>query len=60
MIESAKKSLPCVTAPAIIIHAEEDDVASPRNARFVAGKISSKTVESILLHNSYHIITVDN
>lgn len=60
MIESVKRSLPRVTAPALIIHAEEDDVASPRNARFVAENIGSRTVESIMLHNSYHMITVDN
>lgn len=60
MIGSVKKSLPRVTAPALIIHAVEDDVASLRNASFIAGNIGSKTVETILLHNSYHMITVDN
>lgn len=60
LIKSVKASLPRVTAPAIIIHAEEDDIASPRNARYIAENIGSKTVESILLHNSYHMITVDN
>jgi len=60
LIASVKKSLPRVTAPAIIIHAEEDDIASPRNARYIAANIGSGTVESIMLHNSYHMITVDN
>jgi carboxylesterase len=60
MIQSVKQSLHRVTAPAIIIHAEEDDVASPRNARYVAEHISSSLVESVMLHNSYHMITVDN
>jgi len=60
MIKSVKKSLPSVTAPALIIHAIDDDVSTPRSARFVADNIGSKTIESILLHNSYHMITVDN
>ncbi|BBI98578.1 hypothetical protein FGKAn22_02710 [Ferrigenium kumadai] len=60
MIQVVKPLLPRVIAPAIIIHAEEDDVSSPRNARYVAEHIGSKAAETILLHNSYHMITVDN
>ena len=60
MIKSVKQSLPRVSAPAIVIHAEEDDVASPRNARYVAEHIGSSLVETVMLHNSYHMITVDN
>lgn len=60
MIKSVKNSLPRVSAPAIIIHAIEDDVASPRNARYIAGHIGSKQLETVMLHNSYHMITVDN
>ncbi len=60
MIRAVKNSMHRITAPAIIIHAEEDDVASPRNARYVAEHIGSKHVEQVMLHNSYHMITVDN
>lgn len=60
LIKSVKKSLPRITAPALIIHAVEDDVSTPRSARFVAENIGSRTVESILLHNSYHMLTIDN
>jgi carboxylesterase len=60
MIATVKKSMCRVTAPAIIIHALEDEIASPRNARFVAEHIGSRLVESVMLHNSYHMITVDN
>lgn len=60
MIASVKKSLPRISAPAIIIHAVEDEVASPRSAKYIAANIGSKTVESVMLHNSYHMITVDN
>lgn len=60
LIKSVKKSLPRVTAPALIIHAVEDDVSTPRSARYVAAHIGSGTVESILLHDSYHMLTIDN
>jgi carboxylesterase len=52
--------MPRITAPALIIHAEEDEIASPRSAHFVAQHIGSAVVESIMLHDSYHMITVDN
>ncbi len=60
MIAAVKKTLSHVTAPAIVIHATEDEVASPRSACFVAQHIGASTVESVMLHNSYHMITVDN
>ncbi|HEU0189534.1 MAG TPA: alpha/beta fold hydrolase [Gallionella sp.] len=60
LIASVKKALPRITSPAIIIHAVEDEVASPRSANHIAKHIGSNTVKSVLLHNSYHMITVDN
>jgi carboxylesterase len=60
LIASVKKTLPRVTAPAIIIHAVEDEVTSPRSPRHIARHIGSGLVESVMLHNSYHMITVDN
>lgn len=60
MIAVVKKTMSRITAPAIVIHAVEDEVASPRSARYIARHIGSRTVESVMLHNSYHMITVDN
>jgi carboxylesterase len=60
LIKSVKRNLPRVTAPALIIHAVEDDVSTPRSADFVANHIGSDKVHKILLHNSYHMITMDN
>lgn len=60
LIKSVKPLLPRITAPALIIHAEEDDVATPRSAHYIAEHIGSSTVENILLHNCYHMITMDN
>lgn len=60
MIASVKVSMSRITAPALIIHAVEDEIATPRSARFVADNIGSSVVESVFLHDSYHMITVDN
>ena len=60
LIKSVKRSLPKVTVPALIIHAVEDDVSTPRSADFVVNHIGSDKVQKILLHDSYHIITMDN
>jgi len=60
LIKSVKRNLHKVTAPALIIHAMEDDVSTPRSADFVTNHISSSNVHKIMLHNSYHMITLDN
>lgn len=60
LIRKVRKQLPQVTAPTLIIHAEEDDVCSPRSARLVEAKVSSRQTKLVLLHDSYHMITLDN
>ena len=60
LIKSVKRNLHKVTAPALIIHAVEDDVSTPRSADFVVNHIGSDKVHKILLHDSYHMITMDN
>ncbi|MEQ1555243.1 MAG: alpha/beta hydrolase, partial [Gallionella sp.] len=60
MIAQVKKSLPKVTAPTLVIHAEEDEISSMRNPRYVMAHIGSQRKELVVLHNSYHMITVDN
>ena len=60
LIKSVKRNLHKVTAPALVIHAVEDDVSTPRSADFVVNHIGSAKVQKILLHNSYHMITLDN
>ena len=60
LIKQVRSQLSRVTAPALIIHAEEDDVASPKSADLVERSISSASRRKIILHNSYHIITLDN
>lgn len=48
-----------VTAPCLILHAAEDDIAHRRNAEWVRDRVSGPA-ELVLLANSYHMITIDN
>lgn len=60
LIRDVKKNLNRVTAPALIMHAEEDDVASTRSADLVETGIGSAYKRKVILNDSYHIITLDN
>jgi len=60
LIREVKKNLKRVTAPALIMHAEEDDVASTRSADLVEAGIGSECKKKVILNDSYHIITLDN
>jgi len=47
-----------VRAPCLVVHSANDDVASLRNARIVERRVPA-AVETLLLHDSYHMVTVD-
>ncbi len=53
-----RKQLDQVRAPCLVVHAANDDVASVRNAQIVERSVGAE-VETMLLHNSYHMVTVD-
>jgi carboxylesterase len=59
MIRHTKRGLAQITAPTLLIHAREDDVASPANARWVMERISSRDKRLVILEDCYHIITMD-
>ena len=48
-----------ITAPTLLVHARDDDAASPRSAFEVASGVSSKLVHCVLLNDSYHMISID-
>ncbi|MFT3818041.1 MAG: alpha/beta hydrolase [Rubrivivax sp.] len=48
-----------IKAPTLLIHARDDDAASPRSAFEVAGSVSSERVQCVLLNESYHMISID-
>jgi carboxylesterase len=49
-----------ISSDALIVHAADDETASPRNAETVHRGISSAHKRKILLGDSYHMITMDN
>lgn len=53
------KDLPSVTAPTVLLTSPEDHVVPPSSSRLVLARISSKDVEHVLLHDSYHVATLD-
>ncbi len=53
-----RRQLPQVTAPCLVAHASDDDVASVANAELVRRKVSAPS-ELLLLDDSYHMITID-
>ncbi|HEV7490595.1 MAG TPA: alpha/beta hydrolase, partial [Rhodanobacteraceae bacterium] len=46
-------------APSVIVHSSDDDIASLRNVRIVE-RGSRGPVETVLLDESYHMVTVDS
>ena len=60
LICQVKKTMPTVSAPALVVHAIEDDVSSVRSAEFVLDHIGSDVVDFLLLRDSYHMVTLDN
>lgn len=60
MMRYLRGNLHRISAPCLILHAKEDDTASPRSADLVEKTVSSTMIKKIILHDSYHIITMDN
>ncbi|KAF1055546.1 MAG: Thermostable monoacylglycerol lipase [Stenotrophomonas maltophilia] len=53
-----RRHLHQVTAPCLVMHAREDDVASLGNAELVMDRVSGPR-ELVILDDSYHMITID-
>jgi carboxylesterase len=60
LVKATKKELSSITADTLIIHAVDDETASPKNPEIIIDNIASETCRMIWLGNSYHMITVDN
>ena len=60
LIGRVKRNLRSVQAPALVVHAIDDDTASTKSADFVIDHIGSQVVRTIFLGDSYHMITMDN
>lgn len=53
-----RRRLQSVRAPCLVLHASEDDISSVNNARLIARRVRGP-VSLVLLHDSYHMITID-
>ncbi len=59
LARDVRKNLPKVTAPCLIMHSSNDDIANiDTNARVIEKNVSGPTV-FIPLDDSYHLITID-
>jgi carboxylesterase len=45
--------------PTLLIHARDDSTAPYENMKYLAENLHAKTVETLTLKNSYHVITID-
>jgi len=55
-----ERHLEAVRADTLILHAADDETASPRNADIVYAGVGAAHKRKVLLGDSYHIITMDN
>lgn len=58
LVSVIKKRLGSVTAPALIMHPRDDDIASLDNALYLQRKLGG-LVDVVVMDDSYHIITLD-
>lgn len=59
LMRLVRQGMPQITAPTLLLHAREDEAASPRSAFEVASGVSSKRVHCVILNDSYHMISID-
>lgn len=59
LMRLVRQGLAGIDAPTLLLHAREDEAASPRSAFEVASSISSKRVHCVILNDSYHMISID-
>ncbi|WP_072369545.1 alpha/beta fold hydrolase [Hyphomicrobium sp. NDB2Meth4] len=58
MVDAAKKLLPRVKQPTLIVHSLEDDYAAINNAEYLKGELTGQ-VDLVVLNDSYHMVTLD-
>jgi len=58
MIDVVKKELKSIKVPVFIAHAREDDIASLKNTLYLQKHLGG-IVETLILDDSYHLVTID-
>jgi carboxylesterase len=59
LIKAVKRDLASIVAPLLIVHSTEDDMASVKNAHFLASRVSSADVDTFYVDDTYHVLTLD-
>ncbi|MEJ1959256.1 MAG: alpha/beta fold hydrolase [Nitrosomonadales bacterium] len=60
MMAYVRNSLGSIQSDILVIHAVDDETASPRNAEQILKEVNSEVRKAIWLGDCYHIITFDN
>ena len=58
LVSEVKRKLEHVHQPALIVHPRDDDIASLDNAQYLQTRLGG-LVETLVLDNSYHMVTLD-
>lgn len=59
LLRRVRRGLPQLQAPAVVLHASQDDVAGPRSVHELDARLGRRP-EVHWFHNSYHMLTLDN
>lgn len=59
LVKAVRAELPAICQPTLIIHPREDDRASLKNNAFVLQRSLAGLVDTVVLDDSYHVITMD-
>lgn len=59
LIALVRPSLSDITAPVLLLHAKEDECATPRSSFEVASRVQSSRIRCVLLNDCYHMISID-
>lgn len=55
-----RDDLPRVTQPLLLCRSYTDHIVEPENSRIVLARVSSRDVREIVLHDSFHVATLDH
>jgi carboxylesterase len=58
LVDTVKRDLSSIKAPALIVQAREDDISALSNAVYLQRRLGG-LVECVVLDDSYHLVTVD-
>lgn len=59
IVKRARRSLPRVDVPILVMHGRNDHTVHPRNADIIYNSVASEDKELVYLERSYHVITMD-